>query len=93
MSSRERGGLAQLWGQESPQGSLRVVGMLSALGFFSEAPHSSAPAGFWGLQGSLPHLSISCFAGSPSGHCMITGAALWPLVTALTALASRHSKR
>lgn len=33
------------------------------------------------------------FAGSPSGHCMITGAALWPLVTALTALASRHSRR
>uniref|UniRef100_A0A8B9QN91 Glucose-6-phosphatase n=1 Tax=Apteryx owenii TaxID=8824 RepID=A0A8B9QN91_APTOW len=30
--------------------------------------------------------------GSPSGHCMITGAALWPLVTALTALASRHSR-
>uniref|UniRef100_A0A8C3SSX2 Glucose-6-phosphatase 3 n=1 Tax=Chelydra serpentina TaxID=8475 RepID=A0A8C3SSX2_CHESE len=28
---------------------------------------------------------------SPSGHCMITGAALWPIVTALTALASRHS--
>ncbi|NXC46219.1 G6PC3 phosphatase, partial [Penelope pileata] len=30
--------------------------------------------------------------GSPSGHCMITGAALWPLVTALTALASRHCR-
>ncbi|NXE30894.1 G6PC3 phosphatase, partial [Ardeotis kori] len=29
--------------------------------------------------------------GSPSGHCMITGAALWPLVTALTALASARS--
>ncbi|OXB51075.1 UNVERIFIED_CONTAM: hypothetical protein H355_010725, partial [Colinus virginianus] len=34
----------------------------------------------------------SCFSGSPSGHCMITGAALWPLVSTLTALASRHSK-
>ncbi|XP_068775596.1 glucose-6-phosphatase 3 isoform X2 [Struthio camelus] len=37
---------------------------------------------------------VSCETGpgSPSGHCMITGAALWPLVTTLTALASRHSR-
>ncbi|NWH81128.1 G6PC3 phosphatase, partial [Piaya cayana] len=33
-----------------------------------------------------------CFAGSPSGHCMITGAGLWPLVSTLTALASTHSR-
>ncbi|XP_062813472.1 glucose-6-phosphatase 3 isoform X2 [Anolis carolinensis] len=30
--------------------------------------------------------------GSPSGHCMITGAALWPVVTALTTQLSQHSK-
>ncbi|XP_010161100.2 glucose-6-phosphatase 3, partial [Antrostomus carolinensis] len=36
---------------------------------------------------------VSCETGpgSPSGHCMITGAALWPLVTALRALAARYS--
>lgn len=44
---------------------------------------------------TLRQFPVSCETGpgSPSGHCMITGAALWPLVTALTALASRHSKR
>lgn len=31
--------------------------------------------------------------GSPSGHCMINGAALWPVVTSLTAWLSQHSKR
>ena len=88
MTSREQDGLAQLWGQETHEA------VCTAPGFFSEGPHSSVPLGFGGLQGSLlPYLSISCFAGSPSGHCMITGAALWPLVTALTALASRQSKR
>ncbi|XP_062994770.1 glucose-6-phosphatase 3 isoform X2 [Elgaria multicarinata webbii] len=30
--------------------------------------------------------------GSPSGHCMITGAALWPIVNTLTARISQHSK-
>ncbi|XP_069642690.1 glucose-6-phosphatase 3 [Haliaeetus albicilla] len=42
----------------------------------------------------LRQFPVSCETGpgSPSGHCMITGAALWPLVTALTALASRHSR-
>ncbi|XP_010289684.1 PREDICTED: glucose-6-phosphatase 3, partial [Phaethon lepturus] len=37
---------------------------------------------------------VSCETGpgSPSGHCMITGAALWPLVTTLMALASQHSR-
>ncbi|NWX14678.1 G6PC3 phosphatase, partial [Aegotheles bennettii] len=42
----------------------------------------------------LRQFPISCETGpgDPSGHCMITGAALWPLVTALTALASRHSR-
>ncbi|XP_050790682.1 glucose-6-phosphatase 3 isoform X2 [Gopherus flavomarginatus] len=41
----------------------------------------------------LRQFPVSCETGpgSPSGHCMITGAALWPIVTALTALASRHS--
>uniref|UniRef100_A0A8C3PJJ4 Glucose-6-phosphatase n=1 Tax=Calidris pygmaea TaxID=425635 RepID=A0A8C3PJJ4_9CHAR len=42
----------------------------------------------------LRQFPVSCETGpgSPSGHCMITGAALWPLVTALMALASRHSR-
>ncbi|NWQ87544.1 G6PC3 phosphatase, partial [Burhinus bistriatus] len=42
---------------------------------------------------TLRQFPVSCETGpgDPSGHCMITGAALWPLVTALTALASRHS--
>ncbi|NWY51021.1 G6PC3 phosphatase, partial [Chionis minor] len=42
----------------------------------------------------LRQFPVSCETGpgDPSGHCMITGAALWPLVTALTALASRHSR-
>ncbi|NWI27421.1 G6PC3 phosphatase, partial [Sula dactylatra] len=41
---------------------------------------------------SLRQFPVSCETGpgSPSGHCMITGAALWPLVTALTALVSRR---
>ncbi|XP_061874441.1 glucose-6-phosphatase 3 [Colius striatus] len=42
----------------------------------------------------LRQFPVSCETGpgSPSGHCMITGAALWPLVTALTALASARSR-
>ncbi|NWS77828.1 G6PC3 phosphatase, partial [Crotophaga sulcirostris] len=42
---------------------------------------------------TLRQFPASCETGpgDPSGHCMITGAALWPLVTALTALVSRHS--
>ncbi|NWU73690.1 G6PC3 phosphatase, partial [Pterocles burchelli] len=42
----------------------------------------------------LRQFPVSCETGpgDPSGHCMITGAALWPLVTALTALASQHSR-
>ncbi|NXD18565.1 G6PC3 phosphatase, partial [Nothocercus nigrocapillus] len=42
---------------------------------------------------SVQQFPVSCETGPghPSGHCMITGAALWPFVTALTALASRHS--
>ncbi|XP_006017922.1 glucose-6-phosphatase 3 [Alligator sinensis] len=41
----------------------------------------------------LRQFPVSCETGpgSPSGHCMITGAALWPMVTALSAAASRHS--
>ncbi|XP_067397171.1 glucose-6-phosphatase 3 [Emydura macquarii macquarii] len=41
----------------------------------------------------LRQFPVSCETGpgSPSGHCMITGAALWPIVTAFTALATRHS--
>ncbi|XP_075027510.1 glucose-6-phosphatase 3 isoform X2 [Calonectris borealis] len=44
---------------------------------------------------ALHQFPVSCETGpgSPSGHCMITGAALWPLVTALTALASKRSRR
>ncbi|NXA27989.1 G6PC3 phosphatase, partial [Ibidorhyncha struthersii] len=43
---------------------------------------------------TLRQFPVSCETGpgDPSGHCMITGAALWPLVTALTALASRRSR-
>ncbi|KAM9255060.1 glucose-6-phosphatase 3 [Cariama cristata] len=63
--------------------------------FFGERP-------FWWVHESglaskelvtLRQFPVSCETGpgSPSGHCMITGAALWPLVTALTALVSRHS--
>ncbi|NXX80436.1 G6PC3 phosphatase, partial [Urocolius indicus] len=42
----------------------------------------------------LRQFPVSCETGpgDPSGHCMITGAALWPLVTALTALASARSR-
>ncbi|NXY80559.1 G6PC3 phosphatase, partial [Glareola pratincola] len=42
---------------------------------------------------TLRQFAVSCETGpgDPSGHCMITGAALWPLATALTALASRRS--
>ncbi|XP_053944311.1 glucose-6-phosphatase 3 isoform X1 [Cuculus canorus] len=43
---------------------------------------------------ALRQFPVSCETGpgSPSGHCMITGAALWPLVTTLTALASTHCR-
>uniref|UniRef100_A0A8D0H643 glucose-6-phosphatase n=1 Tax=Sphenodon punctatus TaxID=8508 RepID=A0A8D0H643_SPHPU len=41
----------------------------------------------------IQQFSVSCETGpgSPSGHCMITGAALWPIARALTALLSRRS--
>uniref|UniRef100_A0A8C3GLM9 glucose-6-phosphatase n=1 Tax=Cairina moschata TaxID=8855 RepID=A0A8C3GLM9_CAIMO len=40
----------------------------------------------------LRQFPITCETGpgSPSGHCMITGAALWPLVTALSARAAQR---
>ncbi|NXG43225.1 G6PC3 phosphatase, partial [Psilopogon haemacephalus] len=43
---------------------------------------------------TLHQFPVSCETGpgDPSGHCMITGAALWPLVTELTKLASQHSR-
>ncbi|NXK01272.1 G6PC3 phosphatase, partial [Corythaixoides concolor] len=43
---------------------------------------------------ALRQFPLSCETGpgSPSGHCMIVAAALWPLGTALTTLLSRHSK-
>ncbi|KAK2522280.1 glucose-6-phosphatase 3 [Columba livia] len=56
---------------------------------------------FWwvhesGLAEKVPlrQFPVSCETGpgSPSGHCMIMGAALWPLVTLLTSLASRRSR-
>ncbi|XP_009992703.1 PREDICTED: glucose-6-phosphatase 3 [Chaetura pelagica] len=58
---------------------------------------------FWWLHESglggqglltLRQFPVSCETGpgSPSGHCMITGAALWPLVTSLMALASESSR-
>nr|XP_045014673.1 glucose-6-phosphatase 3 isoform X2 [Jaculus jaculus] len=31
--------------------------------------------------------------GSPSGHCMITGAALWPIMTALSAQVATRTRR
>ncbi|NXY00290.1 G6PC3 phosphatase, partial [Centropus bengalensis] len=65
--------------------------------FFGERP-------FWWIHESglirkeplmLRQFSVSCETGpgDPSGHCMVTGAALWPVVTALTELASTHSRR
>nr|XP_056719797.1 glucose-6-phosphatase 3 [Euleptes europaea] len=43
---------------------------------------------------SLHQFPASCETGpgSPSGHCMITGAALWPVVTTLSAWLFQHSK-
>ncbi|XP_048374322.1 glucose-6-phosphatase 3 [Sphaerodactylus townsendi] len=43
---------------------------------------------------SLHQFPASCETGpgSPSGHCMITGAALWPIVTMLSAWSYQHSK-
>ncbi|XP_028559177.2 glucose-6-phosphatase 3 [Podarcis muralis] len=43
---------------------------------------------------TLRQFPASCETGpgSPSGHCMITGTALWPVVTTLTARISQHSK-
>nr|XP_055172909.1 glucose-6-phosphatase 3 isoform X1 [Nyctereutes procyonoides] len=47
---------------------------------------SLSPCG-WGLLLDSP-------AGSPSGHCMITGAALWPIMTAISSqVASRAHSR
>ncbi|XP_057897697.1 glucose-6-phosphatase 3 [Melospiza georgiana] len=42
----------------------------------------------------LRQFPITCETGpgSPSGHCMILGAALWPIVTALSEAASRCSR-
>ncbi|NWR61674.1 G6PC3 phosphatase, partial [Bucorvus abyssinicus] len=42
----------------------------------------------------LRQFPVSCETGpgDPSGHCMITAAALWPLVSALTARAAIHSR-
>ncbi|NWY05658.1 G6PC3 phosphatase, partial [Nothoprocta ornata] len=42
---------------------------------------------------SLRQFPISCETGpgDPSGHCMITGAALWPLASALAARCSRSA--
>ncbi|XP_053121614.1 glucose-6-phosphatase 3 isoform X2 [Hemicordylus capensis] len=44
---------------------------------------------------SLRQFPATCETGpgSPSGHCMISGAALWPIVTTLTAWLSQHSRR
>ncbi|XP_017694239.1 PREDICTED: glucose-6-phosphatase 3 isoform X3 [Lepidothrix coronata] len=43
----------------------------------------------------LRQFPVTCETGpgSPSGHCMIPGAALWPLVTALTAEVARSTRR
>ncbi|XP_027529458.1 glucose-6-phosphatase 3-like isoform X1 [Neopelma chrysocephalum] len=42
----------------------------------------------------LRQFPVTCETGpgSPSGHCMIPGAALWPLVTALTAEVARSTR-
>ena len=32
-------------------------------------------------------------AGSPSGHCMITGAALWPIMTAISSQMATRAHR
>ncbi|XP_030364589.1 glucose-6-phosphatase 3 isoform X2 [Strigops habroptila] len=41
----------------------------------------------------LRQFPVTCETGpgSPSGHCMVTGAALWPLVSALSSLVSARS--
>ncbi|XP_023798411.1 glucose-6-phosphatase 3 [Cyanistes caeruleus] len=42
----------------------------------------------------LHQFPVTCETGpgSPSGHCMILGAALWPIVTALSTAVSRHTR-
>ncbi|NXP42827.1 G6PC3 phosphatase, partial [Leiothrix lutea] len=42
----------------------------------------------------LRQFPVTCETGpgSPSGHCMILGAALWPIVTALSKAVSRYSQ-
>ncbi|KAJ7313725.1 hypothetical protein JRQ81_005366 [Phrynocephalus forsythii] len=52
-------------------------------------------SGFYKKEDDFPRqFPASCETGpgSPSGHCMITGAALWPVATTLTAWISQHSK-
>lgn len=39
------------------------------------------------------HELLDLPAGSPSGHCMITGAALWPVMTAISSQVASRSRR
>lgn len=48
-----------------------------------------------GHLGSTPILSQASVSptGSPSGHCMITGAALWPIMTAISSQVATRAHR
>ncbi|NXD44180.1 G6PC3 phosphatase, partial [Copsychus sechellarum] len=52
-------------------------------------------SGLWGReQLPLRQFPITCETGpgSPSGHCMILGAGLWPIVTALSRAVARYTQ-
>lgn len=72
-------------------GSPIPVGML---GWEWEKPFLSSREGS-GLAFPARPLSPAVLpsSGSPSGHCMILGAGLWPIVTALSREVSRSSRR
>ncbi|KAK2110712.1 hypothetical protein P7K49_010458 [Saguinus oedipus] len=47
----------------------------------------------WVLPPSSHHELLDSLAGSPSGHCMVTGAALWPIMTALSSQLATRTHR
>ncbi|XP_038610371.1 glucose-6-phosphatase 3 [Tachyglossus aculeatus] len=51
-------------------------------GYYSQAP----------IQVHQFPVSCETGPGSPSGHCMITGAALWPVMTAASGLVARRTR-
>ncbi|XP_074117254.1 glucose-6-phosphatase 3 isoform X1 [Sminthopsis crassicaudata] len=64
---------------------------------FSTSPWPTTPAATWASPccGSAcsPSGSTSSPSGSPSGHCMITGAALWPIMVAISSQIAKRSRR